>query len=265
MNNTNEKKCAVRFDDVCETQDWTQFNKAIALMDKYGIKPLLGVVPQNEDLDLIKDEKNESFWQIIKDLQTRGFCVAMHGYIHVYDIKHRGMVNKGIDSEFAGHPFDIQYEKIRRGKEILESHDIYTDTFFAPAHSYDRVTLQALAANGFKYISDGKSVKPYLQEGIKCIPCRFFGTPKTGRKGVYISVCHSSNWNEYPKNYLQLEKFCEENKDSFVSFDDLKMLPTGVFIVEKIKEKIYILFHDYIRTSLASNKTLNKIYHYIRK
>ena len=51
------------------------------------------------------------------------------------------------------------YEKIKKGKEILESHNVYTDVFFAPSHSYDDNTLRALSKCGFKYISDGYSKK----------------------------------------------------------------------------------------------------------
>lgn len=257
--------CSVRFDDICESMDWGQFNKAIELMDKYNIKPLLGVVPQNKDLHLMKGDYNHSFWDIIKDLQNRGYAIAMHGYVHVYDIKSRGIVNLGCDSEFAGHSYDVQFEKIKKGKEILERHGIKTDIFFAPSHSYDKNTLRALRDNGFKYLSDGKSSKPYIQEGIKCIPCRFFGTPKYIKKGFNISVCHSSNWNEYPNNYFQLVEFCTKNKEQLIDFNELIKVPEGNFIFQKITEKLYIILYDYIRLKLSNIKIINKIYHKIYK
>ena len=68
----------------------------------------------------------------------------MHGFNHVYDTKTRGNINCGFKSEFAGHSFIKQYEKIKKGKEILESHNVYTDVFFAPSNSYDDNTLRAL-------------------------------------------------------------------------------------------------------------------------
>lgn len=262
-----DKLCAVRFDDVCETQDRKLFEKAIKLMDAYGVKALLGVVPQNEDPHLMKDGPQKDFWDMIVALQQRGYVIAMHGYKHVYDIEHKGMVNRGRQSEFAGHPYHVQYEKIRRGKEILESHGVKTDIFFAPSHSYDKNTLKALAANGFRFVSDGKSVKPYMQEGIKCVPCRFLGTPKTKGKthGVFLSICHSSNWDAYPENYQRLQNYMELNKDHLADFGQLQDIPCGFFWMEKIKEKLYILYHDKFRAGLANNKSLNNLYHKIVK
>ena len=95
----------------------------------------------------------------IKELEKKGYKIAMHGFNHVYDTKTRGNINCGFKSEFAGHSFIKQYEKIKKGKEILEFHNVYTDVFFAPSHSYDDNTLRALSKCGFKYISDGYSKK----------------------------------------------------------------------------------------------------------
>lgn len=46
------RKILVRFDDICPTMDFANFNEAVNLMDKYGIKPLIGVIPECKDKDL---------------------------------------------------------------------------------------------------------------------------------------------------------------------------------------------------------------------
>ena len=43
---TKNKYFFVRFDDICPTMDWEQFGRAAELMDKYDIKPLIGVIPE---------------------------------------------------------------------------------------------------------------------------------------------------------------------------------------------------------------------------
>ena len=138
----------------------------------------------------------EGFWDYLKALQADGFAIAMHGYLHLYDTNAQGIVNGTSLSEFAGHSYEEQYEKIRKGKEILASHGIQTDIFFAPAHSYDENTLRALSANGFKYVSDGKSSKPFVREGIICIPCRSGGCPRIRKYGCYTAVFTRMNGND---------------------------------------------------------------------
>ena len=42
-------KIAVRLDDITPDMDWERFLKFKALLDRYQVKPLIGVVPQNRD------------------------------------------------------------------------------------------------------------------------------------------------------------------------------------------------------------------------
>ena len=156
-----KKKILLRFDDICPTMNWEQWEKAKQLMDENMVVALLGVIPECKDSDLLIDAPRSNFWEYIKNLQDAGFTIAMHGYQHVFEIKADGLVTRNKISEFAGLPYKKQLEKIRKGKEILNSHGIETDVFFAPAHSYDRNTIKALREAGFKYVSDGLGYRPY--------------------------------------------------------------------------------------------------------
>lgn len=238
------KKCLVRFDDVCPTMDMEQFNRAVELMDKYNIQPLIGIIPANEDPEQILAKEDLEFWNKILHFQSKGWTVALHGYTHVYDQENPKTIVCGRKhSEFAGNTYKNQFEKIRKGKEILNCNGINTNVFFAPAHTYDKNTLRALKDNGFKYINDGMAAKPYVQEGIVCIPVRSFGIPDNEKNNINVAVNHSSEWRRENKanDYYRLEEFCERNKGSFVSFEELKDGKTGVFVVQKTIEKIYIL------------------------
>ena len=237
-----KKYCTVRFDDVCPTMDKDQFEKAFLLMRKFNVKPLLGIIPDNKDVEQNIDKEDELFWEWMRSLQEEGFCIAMHGFVHVYDNESPKTIVCGKKhSEFAGHSYEVQFEKIKEGKKILNSKGVFTDVFFAPGHSYDRNTLRALSANGFKYLCDGLSTKPYFQENIKCIPCRTF--KKTKSKGIYISVNHPSEWTRPDKanRFEKLEKFCKDNQEYMVTFDELKKLSCGFFVFQKISEKVYLL------------------------
>ena len=45
-------KIAVRLDDITPDMDWERFYRFKALLDKYQIRPLIGVVPDNRDENL---------------------------------------------------------------------------------------------------------------------------------------------------------------------------------------------------------------------
>ena len=112
----NKLNILIRFDDICPTMDYSQFKKATDLLDKYNVHPLIGVIPECQDEELLIEEYHSDFWNYIKELEKKGYKIAMHGFNHVYDTKTRGNINCGFKSEFAGHSFIKQYEKIKKGK-----------------------------------------------------------------------------------------------------------------------------------------------------
>ncbi len=248
------KRILVRFDDICPTMDWNEWKRAMDILTLHHVKPLLGVIPENRDPDLRIAPPRKDFWEYLIDLQAQGFAIAMHGYIHLYDTSVRGIVNDTFHSEFAGHTYDEQYEKIRKGKEILAKHGIETDIFFAPSHSYDTTTLEALAANGFRYVIDGKSIKPMKRKGVICIP---LGTPKSD---YYVEVFHAHEWVRPDKadGYASLKKLCEEHEDSIVDMPAFLSRPLGNPLVQLLSEKISVVFDRNIKP------VLRPLYHLIK-
>lgn len=104
-------KIAVRMDDIAPGMDWKKFADFKALLDEYGIKPLIGVVPDNQDRNLERTEENgkdrhehmpEDFWEYVKGLQEQGWIVAMHGYRHVYTQKKGGVFPLNLFSNLRG-------------------------------------------------------------------------------------------------------------------------------------------------------------------
>ena len=45
-------KIAVRLDDITPDMDWQRFYAFKTLLDKYQVKPLIGIVPDNRDENL---------------------------------------------------------------------------------------------------------------------------------------------------------------------------------------------------------------------
>lgn len=69
----------IRFDDICPTMNYEQFNKAMSILDENNIKPLIGVIPDCKDPDLMIDRFHEDFWQWLHLLENKGYKIAMHG------------------------------------------------------------------------------------------------------------------------------------------------------------------------------------------
>lgn len=232
----------IRFDDICPTMNFKQFSRALKVLRKKGVKPLLGVIPDCKDPDLQIEKTKEDFWNWLKDLQNEGYAIAMHGYQHVFTTRSRGVVTRRAISEFSGHSLAEQIDKIKAGKDVLNSHGISTDIFFAPAHSYDENTLIALEQNGFKYMSDGKSSRPYMWHGIKCLPARSSGCPSITRSGLYTAVFHAHEWARADKanDYYALEELVNTHYKSIVSFDEYKAIKCGSYRFERLKEKLFV-------------------------
>ena len=104
----------IRLDDIAENMNWDLMNKCEVLFDKNNIKPLLGIIPNNEDSDLLSFDKNENFWNKVREWEKKGWEIAMHGYAHIYDreTNKNDFFNYGGKSEFYGHEYEEQSSTI---------------------------------------------------------------------------------------------------------------------------------------------------------
>ena len=106
-------KILIRFDDIAENMNWHLMAKCEKIFDELNIKPVMGVIPNNQDKDLLVYPKKENFWQIVKKWQLKGWEIAMHGYNHIYDndTNKKDFFEYGGKSEFYGHSLDSQLKK----------------------------------------------------------------------------------------------------------------------------------------------------------
>lgn len=244
------RKILIRFDDICPTMNWAQWEKAKKMLDDKGVTALLGVVPDCKDPELQIDEARPDFWEYIKDLRKQGFAIAMHGYNHQFELKADGLVTRNKISEFAGLPYAKQLEKVRKGKEIFNSHGIEVDTFFAPAHSYDDNTLKALAECGFKYVSDGLSSRPYMRQGIKLLPCRSGGIPRMEKKkGFITAVVHAHEWVKEEKKgeMIKYNDLLNNYTSEIVTYEVYSKWREGIALLQRLSEKAYMLIRDWLK------------------
>lgn len=196
-------KITVRLDDIAPDMNWERFLNFKALLDRYQVKPLIGVVPDNKDENLkdgnVKDCPlgSEGFWEYIKKLEKEGWVIAMHGCYHRYTTHRGGIFPLNNFSEFAGLSFEKQRELISHGKRCLEEKGIKTHIFMAPAHSYDKNTLKALRETGFTALTDGFGQKPYRFMGLTFYPISFrLASTFRKKKGYSTMVVHAATVSE---------------------------------------------------------------------
>ncbi len=212
-------KIAIRLDDISPDMDRRKFCRLTDLMDRYGVRPLLGIIPDNRDPRIGVEDKDPGFWENMLSLERRGYILAMHGTYHVYTTVKGGMFPLNRLSEFSGLPCDEQRKLIRHGKEVLHSHGIETDIFVAPAHSFDRTTRKVLKEEGFAAVSDGYGTSPFSAAGVVWYPISSNRKKALDTKdGITTFVIHPATMNE--KDFEEYEKI----------FSGQEMLPYGDMI-----------------------------------
>lgn len=214
-------KIAVRLDDITPDMDWERFLKFKALLDKYQVKPLIGVVPDNKDDNLKGSQQGAptDFWSYVKELQEEGWSIAMHGYRHTYSTDKGGIFPLNNFSEFAGISYKEQLRMLKEGRQMLSEKRIETDIFMAPAHSYDKATLKALSALGFNKMTDGFGYKPYIWKGIIFYPISFrLGNTFKKEKGYSTMVVHTGTIRE--NEWQSYEAYFKKENVSWIDYSD---------------------------------------------
>ena len=63
----------IRLDDACPYMDRGKWQLMEDILDKYGVKPLVGIIPSNEDLETIIESEDNEFWSKIKAWEEKGW------------------------------------------------------------------------------------------------------------------------------------------------------------------------------------------------
>ncbi|MBP1762978.1 MAG: hypothetical protein H6Q65_36 [Firmicutes bacterium] len=231
-----------RLDDICPRMNYTNFKRFQDIFDRYEVKPIIGVVPDNQDDNLNPCEALPEFWDIMRQLKQRGWSVAMHGHTHVYSTKEPGIFNRAERSEFAGLSYIEQLAKIQKGVAILQTQGLAADLFMAPSNTVDENTMRALQESGFHYITIGAATAPYDWHGLTVIPCR---EAKPRILWGLSTVCFHPNTTP-EKIFLATETFLKNNSRFVIDFQRACQLPRLSLPEALRQEKIYRLVQDKI-------------------
>lgn len=218
----------IRLDDACSTMDREKWGRMEKLLGKYGIKPMVGVIPDNKDEKQLLDSPDPDFWKKVKYWQEKGWEIALHGYNHYYvsDKGQCGLNPIWKRSEFAGLSLTEQKEKIRKGVSIMRVHGFNPKYFFAPSHTFDGNTVIALLEESdIRIISDTIGRYPYKKENFWFVPQITGHCIKMPFAGIYTFCFHPNTMSDAA--FQKLEAFIKQYRQQFIAFPDINLEKFG--------------------------------------
>ena len=220
----------IRLDDASPFMDRQKWWRMEDLLDKFGVKPLVGIIPAVADPEVMIESEDIHFWDKAHEWERKGWVMALHGYDHVY-ISTAGM--EGLNpiwkrSEFAGVAIDEQREKIRKGVSIFRENGFEPKCFFAPSHTFDENTLEALRLESrIRMINDTIGRYPYRGGGFLFVPQIAGHCVKMPWSGIYTFCFHPNMMNQ--PAFDRLEEFLVEHSGQFISFNEI--------MIDEVNEK----------------------------
>jgi predicted deacetylase len=203
----------LRLDDACPTMDHEKWRAVERLVLSHGIRPIVAIVPANEDPGLVRAAPDPAFWHRARSWARAEWVIALHGYAHTLRASRAGLVPSQRRSEFVDLPFDEQRRRIREGVRVLVANGLPPEAWVAPAHGFDDMTLQALRVESeIRLISDGFAWRAYLREGFVWLPQQLW-RPRVMKKGLWTICLHP---NEMEENAVRtLDEFLRAHKVTF--------------------------------------------------
>lgn len=186
-----------RVDDACPSMHSERWDACERIFDRFGIKPIVAVVPDNRDPNLECRKRDPLFWNRVRAWQQKGWTIAMHGYQHQFHyVDRRKLILPFYDrSEFAGLSFLEQSEKIRAAWQIFAREQVKPTVWIAPAHCFDQTTLQAIERETpIRIISDGIARNQYYEDGFYWLPQQLWSF-KEKTYGLWTICLHPNNMN----------------------------------------------------------------------
>src|ERR1035438_6889151 len=191
-----DSRYLLRFDDICPTMNWAGWEAIERKLVMHNVRPILAVVPDNRDPNLMCDPPAPDFWDRVRRWQEMGYVIALHGYQHVYVNNNRGMMRLTPHSEFAGLSYEEQETKLRKAMAIFTQQGVRAEAWVAPSHSFDQTTLKILAELGISVVCDGLWPWPHKDDdNLFWLPQQLWEfRPKPA--GVWTVCCHHNDWTE---------------------------------------------------------------------
>jgi len=199
----------------------TNWDALESLFDEVGVKPIVGVIPDNRDPSMMISPVDVKFWDRMRSWRDKGWEIVMHGLHHVYHpvaCARQTLLRFGNQSEFVGLSLSKQREMLSEGLVIMSEEDIHPRAFMAPSHTFDTNTLKALTeVTDIRIITDGHAFFPFEKDGFTWIPqqlWRFYNMPF----GIWCICLHPNTMTQ--SDILRLSFSLRRNAHRFIDFNE---------------------------------------------
>jgi hypothetical protein len=224
----------LRFDDLCPTMDKMQWSRFARLIAEFHLKPILAIVPDNRDPELVLADPDPDFWQHMRDLKATGATIGLHGYQHRCTGQGGGLIPLHRQTEFAGIAQETQRLWIKKGLEILSGCALTPEIWVAPRHGTDEATLAVLRDLGLSVISDGFAEAPFRDDGVLWIPQQLWA-PVKKKSGVWTICLHANTASDALCD--DLRQFLSDFAGQFTSVDEI--VKTESYPPRSVSDRIF--------------------------
>jgi len=225
----------LRFDDLCPNVALQRWQRCAVLIEEFGLRPILAVIPDNQDSELNLSPPDPEFWAQMRAMEAAGATIALHGYQHQCTSLGRSLLPLHTHTEFAGVREETQREWIHEGLMILRGKGLNPRIFVAPRHGFDRATLRALGNEGIQLLSDGFACVLFKRGGITWIPQQLWG-PAEKSEGIW-TICVHSDFT-HASQVAELQAFIRAHVAQFTSVDRVlaEFQPGALGLNERLHE-----------------------------
>jgi predicted deacetylase len=187
----------LRLDDACQTMDRRRWGLLEAVLDRHAVRPIVAVIPDNQDPALMIEAPDPAFWDKVRSWQAKGWTLGMHGHTHaMHPVSEPHLVPFYERSEFVGLDLAAQRSKIRAAWQHFQAEGVTPQVWVAPSHSFDALTLEALREETpIGIVSDGIAFDAYFEHGFHWIPQQLWRLAPR-RAGLWTVCLHPSAMSE---------------------------------------------------------------------
>ncbi|WP_445721068.1 DUF2334 domain-containing protein [Flavobacterium sp.] len=239
-------KFLIRLDDCHKNQHYENWDKILSILYKYNIKPLIAIIPNNNDtsIEFCENTEDDFLTWLIQNKENIDFGV--HGFNHSFHKSSKSMYKSRSTSEFNDLSYVEQRMILQNSLDWFRSNDFYPNWFVAPRHSFDKITVDICKFFGLS-ISDGTEINIFKYKDVLFVPQLYNKARIPLFSGVYTFCYHPNSMSD--SDFIELESFLVNYYQMFIEWEEVKIMKVkGCYLRSQVINNIWII-QNYVRNT----------------